>query len=95
MLTASRQSTDVGSTTKEASSPNSPPPPETREGKQRMSALRRTGSSGGDALRWSPGSQSRCACVEASTRGFLRGRLSTMAAMATGAEKRKHMREAT
>jgi hypothetical protein len=65
------------SATKEARSPNSAPPG-ARDGKRRTPALRRTGSSGG-VTRRSPGRESRSACVEASTSGFLRGRVSTMA----------------
>ncbi|RLN18462.1 hypothetical protein C2845_PM02G18200 [Panicum miliaceum] len=55
--------------------PNSAPPP---DGKRRTPARRCTGSCGGGGR--SPRSESRSACVEASTNGFLRCRLSAMAA---------------
>ena len=76
VTTASLRSAGAGRATKVASSPNSAPPP---DGKRRTPARRRTGSCGGGGGR-SPGSESRSACVEASTSGILRCRLSTMAA---------------
>jgi hypothetical protein len=79
VTTASRRRAGAGMPTKDASSPNSVPPPP--EGNRRTPALRRTGSCGGGGGR-SPGSESRSACVEASTSGFLRCRISTMAAAA-------------
>ena len=100
VTTASLRSAGAGRATKVASSPNSAPPP---DGKRRTPARRRTGSCGGGGGR-SPGSESRSACVEASTSGFLRCGLSTMAAWlllllgwpvaaATGARWRERERE--
>ena len=92
VTTVSRRSAEAGRATKDASSPNSAPAPGP-EGKRRTPVLRHTGSNGGGGGR-SPGSESRSACVEASTSGFLRCRISTMAAVAAatvmGARRKEH-----